>query len=456
MILKNILLLVVSTSILSVTTAFAQDQSALPAGVKNLIYAEQHLLSRDLNENRILTPKENHQAEEFKPENSRVFTVKSYWMRQQEVDVFAVSKMAENLKEIFWRKDPNGGKEFLILVHPESESLYKDIVRSDSRGPDFLATSTSSSRTLLMWPENRPDLPFFGKLSLNKEIGGVVRTIPQGEVVRSLGTTEVLYKNLSALPKSFKFFPETFSLIPKSLARGGMIIREIPQAITSGNERFIPLFSLYADRAGKAPLLAEMIALSGIPTEEFIQKRIIDPFVKQWVNLVLINGLSMEPHAQNVLIGLNARGLPNGEFMHRDFGGFNIDFKHFSELEMQRPDHLPVINSLDEDYHQKFHSKSIQQSLETYFEQGFIYNLDQKVPTWIKKGWVADYRTGKSFDRKTFSKMLYRSLAEHLTPYAEGSFQATPAQLAFETDKVIYSLRKNIGKHIKPRCENIF
>ncbi len=454
---KNFLrVLLGSIVFLGTVTALAQNQAALPPGVKKLIYAEQHLLSRDLNENRIMTPKQNDQAAQFKPENSQVFPVKSYWMKQAEIDVFAVAEMSENLKTIFSRKDNQGKSEFLMLVHPESESLYTERVRSESRGPDFWAMSTSSSRTLLMWPDQRPDLPFFGKLSLNKEIGGVVRSIPQGEVVRSLGTTEVLYKNLSALPKSFKFFPESMSLIPKGMSRGGMIIREIPQEVATGKKQFIPLFSLYADRGEKMPLLAEMINASGMPSEEFVQKRIIDPFVKQWVELVLVNGLSMEPHAQNVLIGLNSRGLPSGEFMHRDFGGFNMDLKSFNQLHMKTPENLPVINNLREDYHQSFHAKSVNQSLETYFEQGFIYNLDQKMPEWVKQGWIADYRTGKNFDRKIFSKMLYQSLNHHLRTYAEGPFQVTQTQLASGMDKVIGSLRKNIGKHLKIRCEGVF
>lgn len=448
--------LVLSLSLLVSAAAFAQNTEGLPKGVQRIIFAEQNLLSRDLNETRIMTPKDNKQDDKYKPENGRIFPVDSYWIPARKLDAFTSEYMSPTLKKMFVKKDAIGQEFFLLLVHPESKSLYTNLTRRAEKGPAFWATSTASSRTLLMWPEERPDLAFFGKLSLNKEIGGVVRTIPQGEIARSLGTTEVLYKNKPILPKSFKFFPESLSLIPKDMARGGMIIREIPKDVANGKSRVIPLFSLYADRGDQPTVLAEMIQKSGIEPVEFVEKKIIEPFVKQWVEMVMVHGISMEPHAQNVMIGLDANNLPNGEFMHRDFGGFNLDLKNFERLKTLLPKNLPTIQGIEEDYHQRFSEASINQSLEIFFEQGFIYNLEQKMPEWVRQGWIADYRTNGRFDKKIFSKILYKTLSEEIARLTDGKIKPSTTLLKTKLSEVIEKARSQSTAVGALRCEMVF
>lgn len=424
--------LVIALLSLVPTSGFAQQVESLAPGVKSLIFAEQRLLSRDLNESRIKTPKANFQEEKYKPENSQIFEVTSYWVDKKELHFFESAYISDQLKNLFQRAH-QGRQQALFLVHPESESLFHKFLEKAPTGPRFWATSTASSRTLLMWPEGRPELAFFGKLSLNKEIGGVVRTIPRGEVARSLGTNEVLYLNANKLPSSFHFMPESLSLIPIGFERGGMIIREIPKDLASGKRRFIPLFSLYAERGEKMPLLAEMINQSGLNPQAFVKSKIITPFVKQWMELVLVHGISMEPHAQNVLIGLNSEGLPDGTFMHRDFGGFNLNLEAFPKLETMRPTLLPRATTVFEDYHQNFVRSSVNQGLQTYFDQGFVYNLDQKLPQWVKKGWIPEYGERNLFflnsTDQLFSKMIYAVMAEEFGKLTDSHVQLTPDDL---------------------------
>ena len=396
----------------------AQRQTELPLGLQQLIFAEQQLLSRDVNEDRVMSPKENHQEAQYKPENGQVFEVKSYWVAQKDVRVFESAYISKAIKDIFLKNNQTE-KKVLMLVHPESESLFADFLQNAEVGPRFWATSTASSRTLLMWPDGHPEQSFFGKLSLNKNIGGVVRTIPQSEVARSVGTNEVLFLNQKYLPESFRFMPESLSLIPKGFDRGGMIIREIPQDIASGQSRFLPLFSLYAAKGSQKPLLVDMINASGENPRNFIEDRIIAPFIKQWLEMVLVHGISMEPHAQNVLIGLNAQGLPNGQFLHRDFGGFNMDLENFSKLGTVKPKNWPITTDLAEDYHQAHVASSIRHSLTSYFYHGFVYNLDEKVSKWIAKGWIK-----KDIDiqskKYSFSSAMIQSLSAEFTKLTGG------------------------------------
>lgn len=447
--------LVLSVMLIASSSSLAQSPSSLPLGIQKLIFAEQRLLSRDVNEDRVMTPKDNKQDEQFKPENEKTFEVKSYWIQKSSLETFTSEHMSPKLQNIFFKRSANGQEFALLLVHPESESFYEQLTASAERGPKFLATSTASSRTLVMWPYERPNLAFFGKLSLNKEIGGVVRTIPQGEVARSLGTTEVLFKNQHVLPSSFKFLPEVMSAIPKGWPRGGMIIREIPKDLASGRDHFIPLFSLYADRGDLPPLLAEMIQKSGMDPKTFVEQRIIAPFVNQWLELVLIHGISMEPHAQNVLIGLDQNGLPNGKFMHRDFGGFNLDLKSFRKLNTLIPSELPHVTSISEDYHQKFSVSSVNESLETFFEQGFVYNLDKKMPDWVTKGWISNYKSW-SFSRSVFSNILYKNLIEGIERLSAGKVKVNRSKIDANLYQIIEDARNNSPFMIGARCETIF
>lgn len=389
------------------------DGYKLPAGIEKMLYTEQVLLSRELNEEKIMSPKINKQEEFYRPENRQVFALKTYWIDEEDLFTFKDDSASPILEKIMFREF-EGKKEWRLIVHPESEGFYEELIKKATRAEDFLASSTSSSRTLIVWPKERPDLAFFGKLSLNKEIGGVVRTIPATEVARSLGTTKLLTSIQNDLPSSFHFLPETMGLSPKGQERGGMIIREIPQSIKDADEVFVPLFSLYGKclDCKEQALLLTMLQQSKINPADFIRQKIISPFLDQWLELVLKQGISMEPHAQNVLIGLGKDKFPNGKFLHRDFGGFNVNLKFREETKLPVPRDMPTINDIFTDYHQKFHVNSVKDSLHTYFIEGFVYNLDQNLSKWANEELIDQYQTKPS--KKFFQNMVYEELAKKL------------------------------------------
>src|SRR5437762_698536 len=82
---------------------------------------------------------------------------------------------------------------YRLFIHPESQKFYADLIKQ--YGPatnDYEATATSSSRSLVVHPKNRPDFLFFVKISLGVELGGVDRTIPAAEVARSVGISKYI------------------------------------------------------------------------------------------------------------------------------------------------------------------------------------------------------------------------------------------------------------------------
>lgn len=357
---------------LSPLTAIA-DKDLAP-GAARVLRFEQRYVNRELDTLKIMAL-QNYQAAEYSPENAQVFEVKSYWVSAEKLNVFEASEEHNDIG-LELKRVENGQRQVLFMVHPESESFYAEFLKDAELGPKFEGTATASSRTLMMWPSGHREKAFFGKLSLNKEIGGVVRTIPQGEVARSVGVTQILDAARNELPQNFDYLPEFFGAMPKGMERGGMILRAIPKRISKSQKTAMPMFAIYTrpDAQTHSPLEI-MLSQTKLSAKEFLVRQILRPFAQQWVDLVVEHGIAIEAHAQNVLMEVNSRGMPTGKFIYRDFGGFNIDLKLRIERHLAMPKSLPVIEGLAKDYHQEFHQKAQQQSLQNYFEGGFLFGL---------------------------------------------------------------------------------
>lgn len=385
-------------SVLDWLSAAPDPGAEIPAHMDFWMKAEQRLISRELDETKIVSPGQNAQDARYAPEQGAVFNVKSYWLDSDAASSFRGKGLSKSLRKTLSRFK-NGRKQVRLLVHPESEKFYRGVLKNAVRSNDFKATATSSSRSLLVWTPGKEKDAFFAKLSLDAKIGGVVRTIPKGEVARSVGINNLLKADRAALPAGFKTINEVFGVMPNGLERGGMLVREIPKEVRRGQARYVPLFALYSQpNPGQPPLLADMIARSGLGGEEFIQAKILRPFIAQWLALAIDRGIVMEPHAQNVLLALGPDGLPTGSFLHRDFGGFNADFDYRAKRGHPQA-RLPVITVQEKDYHTSSHVAALKQSLHNYFVGGFVYNLDKHFPRWVARGWVKSQADAVNFEK---------------------------------------------------------
>lgn len=363
----------------------ATERAGLPPAVDAWMRCEQELLSRAVDTRIIVSPEQNAQDAKYAPEGGKTFKVKSYWLGEDKVRGILGDGLSKGTRDALVRQTKDG-PQYRLVVHPESEDFYRSLVKGAERAKDLDATSTASSRTLLVWDPKHPDRPFFAKVSLDKKIGGVVRTVPQGEVARSVGINNVL--DGTDLPKGFDYLHEVLGVMPKGFERGGMIIRELPQDVLDGQRKILPLFSLYAKSPdGKPPMLARMIQKTDMPALPFIRQKIISPFLRQWFALAVKQGITEEPHAQNVLMQVGKDGLPNGGFMHRDLGGFNVDFAYRDQLDRKTPTNLPTMTTMDADYHSSKHKETFG-FLRTYFVGGFVHNLEQSIPEWMEQGLI--------------------------------------------------------------------
>jgi hypothetical protein len=363
----------------------------LPTSIQEWLRSETILLSRNVDTMRLMTPEHNDQNKLFTPESGNVFQLTGFWIDADELKV-SQSEFPEQLKDFFVR-EVNGRQQYLLLVHPESYAFYNtrlDLSRLETE--TFLATATASSRSLLVWKPGRENDVFVGKVSLNAQIGGVDRTIKGVEGAMSVGIDMTL-AGAKDLPKNFSAFREVFSAIPTGMDRGAMIIRTIPEDMINGKKAFIPLFALYAKPSdGQAPLLLQMLnkfkETSDADPETLVEKTIIQPFIDEWFNLAM-HGVLMEPHAQNVLIGLNKKGIPNGDFRHRDFGGFNINMPYRQAHGYFVPETLPTFSgSVARDYYFDAHAGNYRKSLDNYFDAGFLFNIEKSLLDWNQAGLI--------------------------------------------------------------------
>lgn len=408
--------------------------------VAAIIDAEQNLISREVDELKIQTPKNNSQNPMYAPEAHATFTVKSYWVPTETAEHFFGTGVSPYIRSLM-TKVLRGKTYVRLIVHPESEKFYKEYLTAAKARPaeKFSALSTSSSRTLLVWLPDQAEKAFFAKLSLDAEIGGVRRTIPNSEMSRSIGTNNILQadKARGDLPADFEMFPETFSMIPKNMFRGAMIIREVPEVALSRSHRILPLFSLYAQPKRGEPLLLKILKKeAGDDPYGYIEEKILRPFLEQYFEVVTGKiAINMEPHAQNVLLGLDNENRPNGIFYHRDFGGFGIDLAWRDKEHLNDQIMLPFIRSIEIDYHQsddKSFAESLQRSIANFFIGGFVYNLDVNMQKWIAE----EKLSGPSHDPDFLQGRVYANLHQLAIDHGVSKWRLpTPRQMSMDHTK---------------------
>jgi nicotinate-nucleotide adenylyltransferase len=375
------------------------DHSTLDQWMHN----EQTLLDRNVDTEKITAPDVQNQAFQYRPDSGQWFPVKSIWLPESELDVVELESMIPTELRPELIRIHNGQKQFRFFIHPESENLYRNWLSKYPVVTDYRATATSSSRTLLVESTRDPSKKFFAKLSLDLQLGGSDRTIPNNEIARSVGTTQYFVDHQKNASDGFKIVPEVLGLSPQGRYRGGMIIRLIPDEVLNGTSKLVPLFSLYARNGEKPTLIEKMAHEARMTPHAFSVEKILKPFAKAWSEWAVKGGLVAEDHAQNVMLELDSAGNPTGKFFLRDGGGFYIN-PHSPTLNAGELSKLPTLNGFQWDY-QKFADVAEGRSLDTYFAAGFLHNLDAELARL-----EPSYRKGEIYD--DFWKQIASDLGE--------------------------------------------
>lgn len=268
---------------------------------------------------------------------------------------------------------------YRFFVHPEAfkqfEVLFtiptiKYVSPTDS---EFIATPSSSYRSMVVRKVIKDDkgeykpapnsIPYIVKVGVSGEVLGSDRWLSVGEIERSVAVQNAL----DNMPEStftgngmkMYFFEESMGYyIPENKIEGyppkgssknsGILIRQFPKELLDNKVQIFSFGSLmsterlkpenagvgYSDKKdpdlNRLPLIFEVlhanIASKQIKsTKEFFEKYMINGYLGAIEGVQFKEGLTIEPHSQNLNLVVDNNLKPIG-FAYRDHGGVRIDF----------------------------------------------------------------------------------------------------------------------------------
>lgn len=316
----------------------------------------------------IAAPNNDHLPWHYRPEAGGSFPLRTVWLPAGELNVAQddLQLPAALRKKLIRQKD---GKTFYaFFVHPMSEERFSPLIEKYESTWEYVATPSSSNRTLLVRAEDGPE-KFYVKTSLVAHIAGIERTVPLKEVSRSVGHSVIL-DSLSGSEPALLHLPEPLAIIPKGVERGGQVVRLLRPSVPA--KEFVSLFSFY-DTSGGQDLTGDLARKLGISRYEFLQSRIAGPLLELMKNLRDRHRVVHEAHAQNVLVEVGKDGMPTGRFVLKDLAGVSAHLEDYPQLHKR----LPYFGDRAAEYYQQNLVQEFKNSFEIYYKSGFLYGADQ-------------------------------------------------------------------------------
>ncbi|MBX9768816.1 MAG: hypothetical protein K2X47_16205 [Bdellovibrionales bacterium] len=314
-----------------------------------------------------MTGDANKLESHYYPENKNVFELEVISVPIAEMDIVGDPKSLP--PEFVFVRD---GKPFVRFpVHPVSTGLYPMSASPSYAKEAWSALALSSHRSIVAKDA-------FGnvqllKVSLDREIGNVTRTLGRKWILKAVGISKVLKARPEQdwLNEGIVLIDEPVALIPKGVKYGTQL-RTWPYTQSVGKQ-VIPMFALYSkETPDQIPILVKFIRSSGINAKEYVHKHIIGPLIRQYFYFLLRNGVVTEPHSQNILMEFK-EGVPTARFWYRDFGGFSLDRPLHARTGLA----LPEMDDETMAGVSKVRYEDLAYDLETYMFHGNIWPMVQ-------------------------------------------------------------------------------
>lgn len=297
------------------------------------------------------------------------------------IEAFSLSKHIQDTMIVKNEKDEVIGYRFFVhpkgydhfrLLHQDSEIKYVS-----SEASEFIGTPTSSYRSWVVrhafdngesFKPAEGSIPFVVKLGVAGSILGADRWLSPNEIERSVQAQKAFdvmkksYFDKEHAGSDFTVFPESLGLILKQISNypekdvdskdevkeSGVLIREFPPEMLKGDCHILSMAALMSpertkkENAGicsipsitteesqQLPLIFDIMkatikAGKADSPEDFIRRYLIDGYLNAIKDVVFKEGLTLEPHSQNLCMVLNKDYTPKG-FAYRDHGGIWID-----------------------------------------------------------------------------------------------------------------------------------
>lgn len=349
------------------------------------------------------------------PQNCGVFQLPCYWVERRHLHVFGSQGKACGEFSFFRGEGPGGS--VLLPVHPSSAAHHRDLLAklgaedAAEGGLCIWAVPTSSTRTLLAWPDRQPEHALFVKISLHSPILGD-RRLYTWNVARSVGLSGLVQGSLGDLPAGLGYFHETFGLVPCKMPGSGVIVRSIPQEIKANRLLVAPLFSLMGGQQVQ-PLFLTMMERARLQPGEFVEEVLCSQFSRLWLEMALGQGLILEAHGQDLMLAMSPDLRTLDRFYYRDFEGMQVDWELRRRKGLSMPANMPNAHTWHETYarwnnrygHLVWYKLRI--SLLQYLHF-VLAELEQMLRVWQERGLMSGHR----FNADDLTAMFSRKMME--------------------------------------------
>jgi hypothetical protein len=383
-------------------------EPTLPPAIALWHWAETSRQDRTCDESRIVRL-DTTLPEAYRPAAGLRFVMRSYSV-DEEALVVATAKRVTSRTRL-----GHGDEGKLFVVHPSAGPHYRSAfarlrrMGHVRRHDDLDAWPTASSRSLFVRPREKATDPVsIVKVSLPIRIAGERRGVSLRSMLRAVHGSAVLSRETD-LPQLFGHLPEFLGIALRSLPNSGLLWREIPEVIARGRSTLLPLFSLWASGRRSRPLLLCLAERCGAKPLDFVREVLVSGYARIWCALTVRHGLALEPHAQNLLLEVDAGGRVPGRIWHRDMEDLHIDYAYRWAAERFVPRRLRFTESRNATYRERELTKWLGRSLHTYFQGGVLWPLERSFATWLRRGLV-DRAPSRGQLEREFVQCLAREL----------------------------------------------
>lgn len=239
------------------------------------------------------------------------------------------------------------------FVHPLEAARAAPSPGSAPADPvKWIATPSSSTRSLLATDEEHSLAPFVAKTSLGYKLAGVERQITLEQAKRAVTVSSYLASmqagtngRIPNTDKSWTYFSEPLAIRKKGAETGFTIMRSLPSDYKDVD--YLPFYALISDRKQGPRWIDGLYASSGYRDKlEFVWNEIARPLLELHLMIRLDNGLDTELHQQNALLRIDPRTRRVLGVGVRDMDGHSVDYLSRKYL-LGLPVPGPALNAAD-------------------------------------------------------------------------------------------------------------
>ena len=387
-------------------------------------------------------PRDPYFDTRYLPQHCGAFKLPCFWIQRRHMHVYGGQPAADDdlcvVSGSGWRD------RVLFPIHPTCIAAYRDFladvraVAVENEGPCIWAVPTSSTRTLLAWPDQDPDKAIFMKTTLHSNLLGDRRVY-----LRSAGCSvglSQLINSASPLPQGLQCLAEPLSVVPRRMPDSGALFRLLPAGVGANERTVAPLFALAGGRESSRPLLVSLAESHGVDPAGFVEEVLCAQFARVWLSAYADQGLILEAHGQNFLLPLTLELSPLNGFVYRDLEGASVDWTLRRSRGLLAPDLLPHSWAWRETYETKGWSygepvwNKLRIALLQYLRM-FLDDLDQALVQWQQRRMIAATTFSRDDATRLFSKHIMQAVEEIFGARgtAEDSIQAGDERVVYRS-----------------------